>query len=191
MKIRIEILVLMVLIPGLLFAGTTGKLKGKVTLKENGEPAIGVNVTLDGTTYGASTNVQGEYQILNVPVGIYVVRASFIGYHAPEVSNIKIHADLTTELNFQLIAQNVELPTVQITAEQQLINKSATNAVRILSGDEIQALPVRGLAGVFALQPGVVLQNNNIYIRGGREDEVGYYVEGATTRDVMTGQNAV
>src|ERR1041385_6942385 len=36
-----------------------------------------------------------------------------------------------------------------------------------------------------------LLLNNNIYIRGGREDEVGYYVEGATTRDVMTGQNAV
>src|SRR2546426_2280165 len=181
----------LLLVPGLMFGGTTGKLKGKVTFKENNQPAAGANVVIQGTPYGASTDVDGNYLILNVPAGIYTMEARLVGYHAPEVSNVKVTADLTTELNFDLVAADIELPTVQIVAERPLINKNATNAVRVLTTDDLNAIPVRGLTGVFALQPGVVLQDNNIYIRGGREDEVGYYVEGASSRNVLNGQNAV
>jgi outer membrane receptor protein involved in Fe transport len=182
---------LVILIPCLLVAGTTGKIKGKVTMKDSGEPSIGANIILEGTSMGASTDVEGAYVILNVPPGTYTVKASMVGYHATPVTNVKVNVDLTTEINFQMIAQDVELPAVQIVAERPLVNKSATNAVRVLTSDELQAIPIRGLTGVFALQPGVVLQDNNLYIRGGRSDEVGYYVEGASSRNVLNGQNAV
>ncbi len=185
------LLLILALLPGLIFAGTTGKIKGKVTLKDTKEPALGANVIVDGTTYGAATDQNGNYVILNVPAGTYTLKASFVGYHSPPVVNVKVTADLTTEQNFELISQDVELPAMQIVAERPLVNKSATNAVRILGTEDIKDIPVRGMAGVFALQPGVVLQDNNIYIRGGREDEVGYYVEGASVRDVMNGRNAV
>ncbi len=192
MKIKILlILVALLVLPGLLLAGTTGKIKGKVTLKETGEPAIGANVIIDGTHIGVITDIGGEYVILNVPAGFYTLKASFVGYHVPPISNVKVIADLTTEINFELVREDIQLQAVQIVAERPLINKNATNATRVLTTDDIQALPVRGLTGVFALQPGVILQDNNIYIRGGREDEVGYYVEGASARDILTGRNAV
>ena len=48
------------------FAGTTGKLSGKVTSKETGEPLIGANVMVDGTPLGAATDLDGNYFILQV-----------------------------------------------------------------------------------------------------------------------------
>jgi outer membrane receptor protein involved in Fe transport len=181
----------LLLVPVIVLAGTTGKIKGKVTFKDTHQGAAGAIVVIEGTPYGVAADPDGNYLILNVPAGIFTLRSSLVGYHAPSVSNIKVSSDLTTELDFELIAQDVQLPTVEIISERPLINKSATNAVRVLTTDDLKAIPVRGLTAVFALQPGVVLQDNNIYIRGGRQDEVGYYVEGAISRNVMNGGNAV
>ena len=62
------------------FSGTTGKLSGKVTSKETGEPLIGANVMIDGTLLGAATDQDGNYFILQVPPGTYSVRFTMIGY---------------------------------------------------------------------------------------------------------------
>jgi TonB-dependent receptor-like protein/carboxypeptidase-like protein len=190
MKVALWITALL-LVPGLVFGGTTGKIRGKVSFKDTHEGAAGAIVVIEGTPYGVAADPDGGYIILNIPAGVYTVKASLVGYHAPSVSNVRVNPDLTTELNFELVTQDINLPTVEIMAQRPLVNKSATNAVRILNSDDLSAIPVRGLTGVFALQPGVVLQDNNLYIRGGREDEVGYYVEGATARNVMNGRNAV
>ena len=63
-----------------IFAGNTGKLAGDVTDAETGEPLIGANVLIEGTTMGASVDLDGHYFILNVPPGLYTVTASMVGY---------------------------------------------------------------------------------------------------------------
>jgi len=75
--------------------------------------------------------------------------------------------------------------SVEIVAQRPLVEKSATNAVRIQSSDEIENLPVRGIQGYFALQPGIVVQNGTTYVRGSRSDEVGYTVEGVNVKDIV------
>lgn len=56
-----------------LFAGVTGKIAGKVTDAETGEPLIGINVIIDGTTIGAATDINGNYIINNVEPGVYTL----------------------------------------------------------------------------------------------------------------------
>ncbi|MGM0739469.1 MAG: carboxypeptidase-like regulatory domain-containing protein, partial [Bacteroidota bacterium] len=43
-----------------------GFISGQVTDAEDGEPLIGANVVIEGTTMGSSTDVDGNYRILNV-----------------------------------------------------------------------------------------------------------------------------
>ncbi|HEY4612171.1 MAG TPA: TonB-dependent receptor [Bacteroidota bacterium] len=166
------------------YAGN-GKITGHVTDSDTREPLIGVNIVIAGTSYGAATDIEGRFVILNVPPGAYDLRASSVGYQEQTITGLRVSADLTTEANFQLRATAVELSPVIIVAERPLVNKSATNAVRISTGEDLEKLPVRGVQGVVSLQPGIVFQNNQIYIRGGRADEVGYYLEGANTRNVL------
>ena len=47
-----------------LAASTTGKVTGIVTDSETQEPLIGVNVFLEGTNHGASTDLDGYFVIL-------------------------------------------------------------------------------------------------------------------------------
>ncbi|HUI63944.1 MAG TPA: TonB-dependent receptor, partial [Bacteroidota bacterium] len=168
-----------------------GKIKGKVVDKLNGEPLIGATVSVVGTNLGAAVDPNGEYTILNVPADVYTLKASFIGYTALSVTNVRVNNDLTTSMDFRLSSEEVKLQAVEVVAERPLVNTSATNAVRITTNEDINALPVRGVNNILALSPGVVLQDNTVFIRGGRLDEVGYYLEGVSITNPIVGGRAV
>ena len=162
-----------------------GKVTGQVTDRETKEPLIGANVILEGTALGASTDVNGNYSILNVPAGTYNMKTTYVGYQPTTISGVSVLAGLTRELNVQLASTAVQLNAIEIVAQRPLIEKTSTNASRVTTTDEIKNLPVRGVQGYFSLQPGVVVQNGIAYIRGGRADEVGYMIEGASVKDVI------
>ncbi len=191
MNRKLTVLFFLLILPSFIFAGTVGKIQGKVTDLQSGEPLIGANILVVGTSFGAATNVDGEFTIQNLDPGVYQVKSSFIGYQTITVSNVRVNADLTTELNFQLPAEGVTIDQVDVIAQRPLINKSSTNAQRITTSDDIQALPVRGVNNILALTAGVTLQDNTIFIRGGRQDEVGYYLEGASITDPFVGGRSV
>ncbi|MFQ6674895.1 MAG: TonB-dependent receptor domain-containing protein [Fidelibacterota bacterium] len=164
----------------------TGKITGSVIDRETGEPLVGANVIVVGTSFGAATDTEGRFVILDVSPGTYSLRTTYVGYQEVTLSNIKVVAGLTAYAeDIGLASVAIEAEPIQVVAERPLIERSATNAVRIVSSEEIQKLPVRGANEYFALQPGVVLQNNRIHIRGGRADEVGFYIEGASAKDIV------
>ncbi len=176
-------------VPVLVFA--SGKIHGKVTDAGTGEPLVGANVVVAGTQMGAATNVSGEFVILNVPAGTYTLRSTYVGYQAITITNLRVNDELTTEANFPLPAEGVTVGTVEIVAQRPLVNKSATNAVRIIDNSFFETLPGRGVNLAVSVQPGVVVQNNNVYIRGSRPDEVGYYVNGVNVSNKVNGGNGL
>lgn len=191
---RLAPVVLLILgVTGSLWAGN-GKLIGTVVDASTKEPLIGANVLLVGTSLGAATDVSGKFIILSVPTGEYDLRVTYVGYQQETKSGVRVSSDLTTEVNFALNAASVEMKPIEVVAQAPLINKSATAVIRTGTQEEIANLPVRGVTSAVALQPGIVMQDERgiqkLYIRGGRSDEVGYYVEGVSTRDVVTGDNA-
>ena len=52
-------------------------------------------------------------------------------------------------------------------------------------------MPIRDLNSVLATVPGVVVQNDEVYIRGGRNNEVAYYLNGAGTTNLANRSNLV
>ena len=73
-----SVLVMLALVPALVFGA--GKIRGKVTDAGTGEPLVGANVVVVGTSMGAATNIAGEFIVLNVPAGTYSLRTSYVGY---------------------------------------------------------------------------------------------------------------
>ena len=65
MKIKLKIISFIVL-NSLALSGTTGKLVGKITDKDTGDPLIGCNVIIEDTYMGTSSNELGEYILLNI-----------------------------------------------------------------------------------------------------------------------------
>lgn len=185
---RVLYLILLFSIPVSVFAATTGKIIGQVTDKGTGEGLPGANVQIVGTTYGAATNAQGGFIVLNIPPGIYTLKASFIGYEIVNIENIRVSVDLTTEVNFALPSEAIEVESISITAERPLVNKSSTNETHIMTAQDMENMPIRSYAGVVSTAAGVVSARNIMYVRGGRADEMAYYVDGIYTNDLRTGQ---
>ena len=169
---RVLVLSLVILLPVMVFSATTGKVIGTVVDKTTGEALPGANVTIEGTNLGAATNVQGGFIILNIPPGMYSVRASFIGYETVTISNVRISVDLTTEVSFEMPTETIEVESISITAERPLVNKNSTNETHIMTADDIQNMPVRSYAGVVSTASGVVGARAQMYVRGGRADEM-------------------
>lgn len=181
------ILMVTLLFPPLSMAQTTGRVGGIVVDKVTGEVLIGANVQVMGTMLGAATNQDGEFLILNVPVGSHIVKATYIGYVENFIENVVVNIGLTTKLSLELSSRALQTEPVTVMAEKSLIQRSATNATRIVTEEEIKNLPVRGLAMVANLQPGMVNQDGKLYIRGGRSDEVSFYIDGTPIRSVYSG----
>ncbi len=179
------------LLPSLLLAGS-GRVKGKVTDLSTGEALIGANVFVDGTSYGAATDADGEFTIINLDAGVYTVKASYLGFKTVTITNIRVNSDLTTQMNFQLPSEDISVGDVVVTAEKPLIQKDATSSIRNVSGEDIKNLPVRGVNNILALQAGVIEDSDgDIHIRGSRKNEVGYYLEGISISNPETGERAV
>jgi outer membrane receptor protein involved in Fe transport len=180
-------LILTALMPVALFAGITGKLSGKVIDSDTKEALPGANIFVEGTSMGAATNAQGEFVILNIPPGSYSIKASFIGYRSVTYQNVLVSVDLTTLRNFSLPSEAINMAEIVIAAESPLLNKNATNETHIMTSDDIQNIPLRNYAAVVGTNTGVIMARNDTYVRGGRRDEVAYYLDGVYSNDLRTG----
>jgi outer membrane receptor for ferrienterochelin and colicin len=165
------------------YFGTTGKLTGVVKDAQTGEPLIGATVVLQGTKLGAKTNFDGEYTILNIPPGQYSLRVTYVGYQSKTIEKITIRVDLTTRVDIELSSQSVQVQEVVVSAERPIVVKDQTFSSAVVSGEQIQKLPVEDVSQVIRLQSGIVGGS----FRGGRFGEVGYLVDGVTVTDVFDG----
>ena len=183
-------LVMLLLVPSLAL-GQTGKLSGEVVEAETGDPLPGANVRIEGTTKGAAVNEDGEYTIFQVQPGTYTVVVSFVGYQTERTTNVEIVSGITKRLDFQLEQAEFEGQEVVVRAEEPLVEQTATNAVRRLDQEAIETLPTRSPETYYTLQPGVIEQNGEIHVRGGRSNETGYLLEGVSSRSLLGTSNVI
>ena len=105
--------------------------------KTTGEPLIGCNIQIEGTTQGGTGDIKGEYFIINVRPGTYTIRATMIGYKTYKVTNVQVTADLTTQLNFLMESTTVEMGEMVVSAERPLIEKDITSKLSIVSSTSL------------------------------------------------------
>ena len=176
---KLTILFLAALMTAGLFAqNLTGKISGTVT--SDGQPLVGANVILEGTSSGAATDESGAYYIFDVQPGIYTLRVNYIGYKSQIISNVRVTIGLTTVQDFELEVAAVEGETVEVTAEKPLIEVTQTNVARNIDAEAIENYAVRNVTSMVASQAGVVKMHDGLHIRGSRGEEIGYTLEGAS-----------
>jgi len=161
-------------------SGVTGKISGKVTDKETGEPLPGVNVFIAGTSLGASSDLEGFYSILNVTPDIYDVSAMMVGYAEMTIKGARVIIDQTTRLNFELQAEFLEGETVIVIAEREAVKADVATSVASFNDEEINTIPISNVEDVLALNAGV---ENGLVIRGGGAEQALFQVDGVTMRD--------
>lgn len=187
------IMLLVLLLMVAVFAGTTGKIAGTVVDRSTKEPLIGVNIFLEETVYGATTDLEGSYIMLNIPPGRYTMIVQYLGYQEVRMEGVQISIDRTTRLDFDLIESALELDEVIVVqGERDFIQRDRTSSQSTVSAEQIQSLPVVGLSDILQLQAGVTRgAGGDFHIRGGRSSEISYWVNGISVTDAYDNSRAI
>ena len=156
------------------YAQTTGKIAGTIEEATTGEPVAGANVYIEGTGYGAATDLQGSYFIINIPPGTYTVLVEMIGYKTLTFKNVPVSINSTITLDGKLESSIIEGETIVVEVDKIATKKDQTGSALTVSSDQIEQLPVETLEEVVSMQAGVVAG----HFRGGRMSEVSYLVDG-------------
>ncbi len=103
----------------------SGGITGKV-VDETNQPIPGATVSVDGTTIGASTDVNGSYTI-HLKAGTYSVTAKFLGYN-PLKKSVTVENSVIT-VDFALQPQNTSLNEVVVIGYGSVRKKDLTGSI--------------------------------------------------------------
>jgi outer membrane receptor protein involved in Fe transport len=163
---------------------TTGKISGRVLDAATGEALPGANVVLEGTSRGATTNVNGEYFIIRVTPGRYTVASSMVGYRTIHKTDVIVQLDLTATVDFELTESSEQLEDLIVTADRPPVQMDIAFAQTTLSAEEIRSAPVGSrMRDAFTTQVGLDEDSWGLSIRGSTEEEIVYNLDGVGQRD--------
>lgn len=164
------------------------KIEGVVRDSE-GEPLIGVNVVVKGTTNGTATDIDGRYT-LSIKEDGAVLIFSYVGYKTQTISVTKNTIDVVLEEDIRLMDE------VVVVGYGVMKKSDVTGAISSVKADAIARQPVTNVASALQGQvPGVVVTSNsgapggsvNVRIRGvgtvNNSDPL-YVVDGMPVSDI-------
>jgi len=129
--------VVTILFPLLLFSilsfGQTLTVKGFVSDNLTGEPMVGVNVVILGTTTGVITDVDGKYQIKANPKS--TLSFSFLGYKSQSFL-----IENQTEINVKLSTSEVDLGEIVVVGYGTQRKEAVTGSVASIKGDDMRGM---------------------------------------------------
>lgn len=124
------------------FAQQTTEVRGRVT-DENKQPLIGVDVVLEGTSIGVSTNDKGFYELRNVPVGKQTIVFSYLGFQT-----LKIRTDVApnpsgthTHLDVQLSEELTTLQEVEVIGRKESSYKNTNSFIGTKTASALKEVP--------------------------------------------------
>ena len=176
-----------------------GKITGRIIDPEMNEPLPGVNVIVyqqiisDGKVVpmdqilGAATDIEGYYFILNVPPGVYNLKASLVGYGTVVQTGVKVDLDRTIDVNFELSTSAVEVDEVVVIAKKELIKKDISGTQEIIASARLEQTPILRVDEFVGKLKGIELvsseQGNGLSIRGGAIRETDVRLDGISLQD--------
>jgi outer membrane receptor protein involved in Fe transport len=175
---------LLIILQGVTWAQTTGKLAGLITDASSDEPLVGANIFLEGTSLGAAADLDGIFFILNIPPGNYDVTIQSIGYETKKYESLRISVNRTVSLDIALKPSILEGEVIVVQADKIAMKKDQTGSISAVSSEEMEVLPIESVNDVVSMQAGVV----NGHFRGGRMNEVSYLVDGLPVDDAFGGE---
>jgi outer membrane receptor protein involved in Fe transport len=181
------IIALLIICPTIAWA-ITGTIEGVVIDEKTGEPLSSANITVKGTFKGGATDLDGKFSILGLSPGSYDLQCTILGYTEQLHTGINVRGGIVTRVEFKMtptiLAAGEE---VIIVGERPLVETDRTSSGVRISSDDIATAQVEDVKDIVKEQMGVVSDDNEIHIRGGRSDESLTIVDGIRVRDPISG----
>lgn len=118
-------------------AWSQNKFQAIIKDEVNKEPLVGANVFLQGTTIGASADLNGFIEIKNIPDGKQTIIFSYIGHQAlTKIFNFPLSQSEPVEIFLYTEAEEMELVVISATRSSRTIADIPTR-IEVISGEEL------------------------------------------------------
>ena len=87
----------------------SGTIGGRIIDHKTTEGVIGANVVIEGTSVGAATDLDGNFQINTVKPGTYTLVVSSITYKTQTIADVVVEGGNKTSLEITLVEDVAEL----------------------------------------------------------------------------------
>ena len=159
------------------------KVYGTITNALNNDPIPFANIVVEGTMIGTTSDIDGNYEILNLQAGAYNFKCSYIGFNTDIQSEIKVSSNKNLRLDFFLSENSEVLSEVKIKGNTFNKTKASPVSLRTINASEISKSPGgnRDISKVISNLPGVSSSSsfrNDIIIRGGAPSENRFFLDG-------------
>lgn len=154
----------------------TASINGFVRDDASGEPISYANVFLSNSSIGAATNSDGYFVLSGIPLGLYEVNATMIGF-AVFKEKVNLSNEEPVRLEIRLIEEAIKGTEVLVTAERQKFERSMESSQIALDLREINSAPAFVEPDVFRtlqMLPGVQTTSDfssALYVRGSTPDQ--------------------
>ncbi len=129
----------------MLFGQQKGSIKGTVTDAVTNEPMVGANVFIVELGLGSSTDLNGNFTIIGVPMGTHKILARFVGYKE-QFANVVVKPGVSLQIDFVLKPTAVQLQELVVTGQGSAVERrKLTSTVESINIDEIKLAPVESL----------------------------------------------
>jgi CarboxypepD_reg-like domain/TonB-dependent Receptor Plug Domain len=160
----------------------TGIIKGRISNALNNEPLPFATVQIVGTTQGAQSDDNGNYEITGLLPKLYQIKVSIIGFKEINLAEIQITNSKPTILDFAMEENTTEMKTVVIKADPFVKTEESPVSLRNIGISEIARNPGgnRDISKVIQSLPGVTSVasfRNDLIIRGGAPNENRFYLD--------------
>jgi outer membrane receptor protein involved in Fe transport len=185
----LSIIVVLLLSSTLIFSQTTGSIQGVVIDAGDKSPLIGAIIRIDNTRIAVETDVNGEFIIQNLEVGVYTVSASYTGYNTEKKTGIKVSVGERTKITFEMSSAGITTDTIVIPGERKIdINVSSKE----IDEKTIKHTGIRGIDKIVGRTVGVITdeRESELHFRGGRNNENVIIVDGVPTNNPFTGSSS-
>ena len=172
----LHLLFLLSVLPVVLSGQSSASISGFISDAETAEPLPFVNIVLQGSNSGTTTDERGYYVIQRLQPGSYTLNISFIGYRTVE-EPVELAAGIDLRRDIQMEPEDLQGQEVVVTADRTRFEKAVEVSRVNLSSRELEVVPAFVEADVFRsiqMLPGVVSQNDfsaALVVRGGSPDE--------------------
>ena len=163
--------------------GQQGIIKGRIYNSINNEPVAFANIILQGTQFGATSDIQGNYTIDKVVPGLYNLQTSYVGFKSKVIYEVQVTNSKVVFIDFPLEENVNELQEVEVTSKIFEKKEESPVSLNSIGVNEIERNPGgnRDISKTIQSLPGVasgVSFRNDIIIRGGAPNENRFYLDG-------------
>jgi len=160
----------------------SGRIEGRIFDKSNNEPLPFVNIIIEGTNIGSTTDLDGRFIFTGVEPGFVNLRASFVGYTTILSTDLMVTNATTAYIELKLEPMETKLDEVVIRVSPFERPNDAPMSMQKIGLAEIETNPGanRDISKVIQSFPGVAATpsfRNDILVRGGGPAENVYFLE--------------